>query len=774
MNKFYYVFKLLLRDKVGNLIKVVSLGLGLAMSILLFSRVVYEQSFDTCFKEYDRIYQLWEIFTINGERKGPIEMNMGPVAGALLTNFPEEVEATTSTFRGYNDPCYRGDQRFTDLNILIADSLFFQTMGIEVLRGDAVSELQQVDVAFLSASTAKRIFGEEDPIGQHISYNQSYDFTVRGIFADVPDNTTVHPDVVVSFPTRWSRNQGNYSWHGGDSYYSYARLRPGVDVERLNQRFDEAIHTKYLSPKFLAQLDYTIFVAPLRDTYRNYPEVKRMRTTLSIMGFAILFIAALNYALIAIASLSRRAKMIGVQKCSGASGTRIFGMFLLETAILIGLALIFMRVLLYDFKDFVEETASTSLENLFAWERMWVPAATVGLLFLIGGVIPGRLFAQIPVSQVFRRYTEGKKGWKRPLLCVQFAGVAFISGLMVMVAAQYHYVMNKDMGFSTERIAINSWLKTFSQPNEADNLRVFFQNLPYVEGVAGSLSNPFDGYSGAVVNDGSPTTMHTKYDRLSENYFELMGMTLLEGRPMREPGEAVVNETFVAKKQWGNAAIGQVFKADNETFKVVGVMKDFVIGGFYEPPYPFVAATYGPDVLGPTLSVKLKEPFAENLAKLNQEMQTAYPDLYINFQSMEAQKEQLYKSVRIFRNAATVASIVMFFVMLMGLIGYTADEVQRRSKEIAIRKVNGAEAIDILRLLTRDVLVVALPSVLVGVGLAAYVNALWVDSFTEKVSVSWAAYGLVAIANLAMIVGCVLWKSWHIANENPTISLKNE
>ena len=773
MKQLHYVFKLLLRDKGGNLIKVISLGLGLAMSILLFSRVVYEQSFDTCFKEYDRIYQFWEIFTIGGERRGPFETNMGPTAGALLTNFPEEVEAATSTFRGWSDPFYRGDKRFTDLNILIADSLFFQTMGIEVLRGDAVSELQQVDVAFLSASTAKRIFGEEDPIGQHISYNQRYDLTVRGIFADVPDNTTVHPAVVVSFPTMWSRKLGNYSWRGGDSYHSYARLRPGVDVERLNQRYDELVHTKYLS-KLPEGTNWLTYVAPLRDTYRNYPEVKRMRTTLSIMGFAILFIAALNYALIAIASLSRRAKMIGVHKCSGASSARIFGMFLLETAILISLALLFMRVLLYDFQDFVEETASTSLENLFAWERMWVPALTVGLLFLIGGVIPGRLFAQIPVSQVFRRYTEGKKGWKRPLLCVQFAGVAFISGLMVMVAAQYHYVMNKDMGFSTERIAINSWLKFFSQPNEADNLRVFFRNLPYVEEVTGSLNDPFDGYSGAVVEDGSQSNMHTKYDRLSENYFALMGMTLLEGRPMREPDEAVVNETFVEKKRWGNEAIGKVFEADGETFKVVGVMKDFVVGGFYEPPYPFVAITYGPNIIGPTLSVKLKEPFAENLAKLNQEMQTAYPDLYINFQSLEAKKEKFYKSVRIFRNAATVASIVMFFVMLMGLIGYTADEVQRRSKEIAIRKVNGAEAMDILRLLTRDVLVVALPSVLVGVGIAAYVNALWVDSFTEKVSVSWAAYGLVAIVNLAMIVGCVLWKSWHIANENPTVSLKNE
>ena len=107
MKQLHYVFKLLLRDKGGNLIKVISLGLGLAMSILLFSRVVYEQSFDTCFKEYDRIYQLWEIFTIGGERRGPFETNMGPTAGALLTNFPEEVEAATSTFRGWSDPFYR-------------------------------------------------------------------------------------------------------------------------------------------------------------------------------------------------------------------------------------------------------------------------------------------------------------------------------------------------------------------------------------------------------------------------------------------------------------------------------------------------------------------------------------------------------------------------------------------------------------------------------------------------------------------------------------------
>ena len=116
----------------------------------------------------------------------------------------------------------------------------------------------------------------------------------------------------------------------------------------------------------------------------------------------------------------------------------------------------------------------------------------------------------------------------------------------------------------------------------------------------------------------------------------------------------------------------------------------------------------------------------------------------------------------------------MFFVMLMGLIGYTTDEVRRRSKEIAIRKVNGSEATGILELLVKDVLYVAVVAVLIGVVAAWYVNGMWMDLFAEHVPLSWAAYLLIAIANLAVIVACVLWKSWKIANENPVNSIKSE
>ena len=134
---------------------------------------------------------------------------------------------------------------------------------------------------------------------------------------------------------------------------------------------------------------------------------------------------------------------------------------------------------------------------------------------------------------------------------------------------------------------------------------------------------------------------------------------------------------------------------------------------------------------------------------------------------MDEAMQTMYNPVRVFRNATAVAGVVMFFIMLMGLLGYTADEVQRRSKEIAIRKVNGAEASSILRLLGRDVLYVAVPAVVIGIAASWYVNTLWMDMFTAQASMSAVVYILIGVAVLAVIIGCVLWKSWRIAGENP-------
>ncbi len=767
MRQIHYVIQTLLRGKGSIPFKVISLGLGLAMSILLFARVAYEQSYDTCFRDYDRIYQVWSQFVMNGEKLEPQTMNMGPLAGAILESFPKEVEMATCTNRYLSSlPLFYGNHSFRERH-LCADSLFFQTMGIEVLSGNPVQDLQQPNVIYLSKSLAERMFGGEEPIGKVISYNHERDLTVRGTFADLPDNTTVGADAVISLPPAWAATQANYSWNGGDSYCQYVRLRPGVDVDDLNTRMEK------MAEKYLPERDswsYSAWVKPLRDTFRQQDDVRRMFTIMLTLGLSILFITALNYALISISSLSRRAKMVGVHKCSGASGEGIFGMFMLETLMVVALALGVMSLLLWGFRDFVEDTAATKLTNLFEGSRLWVPATTVGVLLLVGGVLPGRLFARIPVTQVFRRYTEGKKGWKRPLLFVQFAGVAFICGLMCMVMMQYHFVMSKDMGFSTERVAIASL--SFEEA-ERENAYNFFRSLPYVEDLSSAYGNPLGGYSGCfITGENGESLFSARFDACMPNYYDLMGMKLKEGRLPRDNSEVVVNETFVSLMKWGKEALGRTVHTMGETVTVTGVLKDFQINGFYAEPMPYIG--FMTRQFNINLHFLLKEPFAENLQRLTKDAAEAFPDKTFDFTSMEKFMQTMYNPVRVFRNATAVAGVVMFFIMLMGLLGYTADEVQRRSKEIAIRKVNGAEASSILRLLGRDVLYVALPAVVIGGAASWYVNSLWMDMFSAQASMSAAVYVLIGVAVLAVITGCVLWKSWRIANENPVLSIKSE
>lgn len=288
MKQLYYVIRTLLRGRGSNIIKVISLGLGLTMSILLFSRVAFEQSYDTCYEDYDNLYQIFSIFSADGEQFEPQKANCGPVAGAILENFPQEVESATSIAYFLGAPLYNGSVRF-DAKTLLADSLFFRTMGIEVLSGNPEKELMQPDVIFLADRLARKIFGDENPIGKVLNYNKEMQFTVKGTYADLPANATMRPEGVVSMPTSWNRGWGNYSWRGGDSYYEYIRFRPGADKEVVNARLDAMIQ-KYRPEEDKKAYGYTAFVKPIRDVYRNEDQVKRMDTIMSILALAILLL----------------------------------------------------------------------------------------------------------------------------------------------------------------------------------------------------------------------------------------------------------------------------------------------------------------------------------------------------------------------------------------------------------------------------------------------------------------------------------------------------
>lgn len=255
----------------------------------------------------------------------------------------------------------------------------------------------------------------------------------------------------------------------------------------------------------------------------------------------------------------------------------------------------------------------------------------------------------------------------------------------------------------------------------------------------------------------------------------LMKIPLLEGQPLKGDGDILVNESFVSKRGWTDAAIGKYIYDDegNLKGKIVGVTRDFMVNSFFTPQLPVIM--FGSDRMSYcNFTVRVSELTPEYLREMNDKIAELFPNEDVGFTVLKTIIESQYEGTRHFRDGVFVASIAILLITLMGLLGYITDEMHRRSKEIAIRKVNGATAPNILRLLSKDVLITAFPAILLGVIASRVVGESWLRQFADKIPLTVFIFISTALLVLAIIWGCVILKSWNIANENPVRSIKNE
>ncbi len=516
-------------------------------------------------------------------------------------------------------------------------------------------------------------------------------------------------------------------------------------------------------------------VLPIHKVYHSYPDSTRRLVILGVLGFSIFFVSILNYVLRAVAAISRRAKLVGVHKCSGADGWHILSMFLWETGLLVTASILCGGVLLWLLREQVEELLGSRLTDLFTWQTLDVPLGTVLLLFLMAGVVPGRIYARIPVTQVFRRYTDGKRSWKRGLLTVQFIGVSFIGGLLLTTVWQYHDLMTRSVGFHAEGLAVGT---VTGDIRRAQGVADAIRREPYVEAVAGSgslFTGPLQHLSAA----GQPGQLHLPPAlHANREGFPPGHRPPTAGRPLaaasgrsrggpQDSGDAEVGR----HRHRSQAAHRPLLAGLEEPAIVTGVVENVRNMGF------FASQTCTAFILNDrvrTFNVRLKAPLDENLKRLNAFIKSTYPDLSLEFTTYQDIRREQNASVSTFRNTVWVTTACIILIVLMGLIGYVSDETQRRSKEIAVRKVNGAEASDILRLLSVDILKIAVLAVAAGMAVAWYVSGQWMQQFADSHLLSVVWYVLLALLLLVLVVAVVVLKAWRIANENPVLSIKSE
>ena len=792
MKNFYISFRTLFKKGRHNDIKILSLGVGLAMGLVLIAKVCFELSYDNFYPESDRIFAIQENFSIGDKSNDGFPCVSGGVAPGMKAEIPGVVAATRCERTGEMVMKTPDNKKYTAI-FMLADSCFYDVLPREMLVGNARETLSRPLYALVSEEMAGKINPDgADVIGKtfEVQTFPGVQITVGGVFKDVPKNTHLYYDVLVSLSTfkaitGWSKDD---QWLGGDSFNAYVLLQPGLSADDMLQPMAEMLDRHVDSKKLKEQgMTYSIFLRPLGELYASSPATKRMAVMLTAIAFAILFAALMNYVLLVISSMVTRSKDVAIHKCYGATGWNITDMIFSEAFLNLLISVVFSTLLVFGFRRIVEELLGTSLSSLFTPDTLMILLGVCVLVFLVAGLLPSQLFARIPVALVFRSYTNSRRSWKKALLFIQFVAVGFLVCLLIVIGWQYSFMVNDNPGYSYERLAFCN-LEGVSQSSRKalmDEIR----KQGEVEDVTTCYELPaFSGTGDIVYRPGSEDAVAHFRDLYgtNANFVSLLEMKVIEGQAFDESYSDSMQLVMVSRQmatelanafQWKDGVVGKKLDigghGTDDPFTVVGVYDDVRMGRIDQEGMVNSAIFFSKRA-EQTLVVKFRERNAENLAHINNVIKEFLPDREINLIDYRFSLTKLYDTSRIFRDSVMAGGIITLIIALIGLIGYINDETNRRGKEIAVRKINGATERDILRLISSDIVWMALPAILIGAGASWFASEKWLQQFSEKIPMNAGLFLTGSVVVLAVILLTVVYRTWMVANANPVLSLKSE
>lgn len=793
MKNFSMALRSLLKKGRNNGIKILALAVGLALGLVLIAKVCFEQSYDSFYPDNDRVYQVNSGLNRDGKKDSWGQVS-GAIAPGMKAEIPEVQYATRYTrFGERNELIVTPEKQYYTATILLTDTSFFDIFPRPILVGDPKDILARPGYVMISRSLAEKMGGVSEIVGKTFvrDVDRNTPQTIGGVFEDIPENSHLRYDVVGSLAVmpEWSTT----NWMGNDRYIAYVKLVPGTDPEQLTpaiRRMQERNQDMEALKNAGVDLFYTI--SPLQDIHNNNKEVKDMNTMLLFLATILIVIAVLNYILVVISTLIGRSKEVAVHKCYGASGKNILGMILSESLLHLLLALLLGAFLILVCKGKVEGLLSVSLSALFTLPTLTILLGICAIVFGVTCLVPTWLFLRVPVASAFRSVKESKRYWKLCLLFVQFVATSYLVALLITIDRQYDKMITSDPGYTYENLIFCNTRGVADQQRERamDELR----RLPEVAVVSISCELPFSYPSGNnVFLPGDDKELFNIADMYSvgDHYFDVMEIPVIEGETFRE-GESNDDKIMVSRKfvdtmaktvGWTGSAIGKGImmtehSRGNKVFTICGIYEDFRIGSIKGPDTRASVFFYDSKprylITPENILIKMHTLTSDNVRKVNDILTKSMPDKVVEASVYKMNMAEQYQSDRDFRDSIFISGIVALIIALIGLLGYTADETNRRGREIAIRKVNGATAISILRMISRDISWVAIPALGIGV-MIAYISASgWLEKFSERIHLSSFLFIGAALLVYCIIISCVLLRAWKVANENPVENLKSE
>ena len=580
MNTLNYSFRYLANRRGNTLARFVSISLGLLVALLIFSYVGFNLSYDRCFPDRDRIYKVWQSSPkIGYESQVPL-----PLAEEMAAEIPQieavfEGSINGSPYFEYNDHTIE-TKGCLDMQV---ESNFFDTFGVEIISGDP-KLLYVWGNIMISERMARQIFGKSDPVGKELYIDewgyQKVRKVVCGVYKTLPANTSLGEFDYMRFrPIREAaRNSGyeNISYWGLKTNL-YFKLREGARIEDVERNLAEICkrHKEYIDAT-----DISYHLVPLKDNYFMDNNIRKTQLLLSMVGILALAVACLNYVLLSISSLAERSRTIAMLRCHGAQKRDIFKMFSLETILIVGAAIVWTAFMIWCLDKEIFSLTGYHNDVLFAWERIWIPLVVCLVAFLLSGLIPALLFANVKLSRAFRGGSDSYRFWKRGLLFVQMTCTITAVIFLAVCLRQMHYVQTVDKGYNVDNIYSSIFAGTsyanLASARDAIKQQSCVEEVAFHSPIYSIVSN-FKNFSHTYYVDDSNefrfvVTMMPGDYTLSD----MLKIPLVEGRMFAEDeieqgknlpiSKVLINETFKKMMGLNESPVGKIFRLGDDNY----------------------------------------------------------------------------------------------------------------------------------------------------------------------------------------------------------------
>jgi len=788
-NYFKIAFRNLIRNKLYSLINIFGLAIGMALSIMMFLYVYNELTYDN-FHEHKKSIYLMELQSDDVDEGTSISAiataGYGP---ELLKDIPEVEEMVR-----FSNP-RAGFIRFENKNyevknVMYADSSVFNIFTFPLVNGNPKTSLKEPFTIVLSESTAEKIFGNTNPVGEFVRYNNEFNLLVTGIVKDPPENSQIKFKALISFSTLYEIPNAYLGVDGGHSYYTYIKLHKETSIERMTERLpafmEEKINYKYreygsVLSLIFEPLDRIHLYSKVSEDLPTSGDLEKIYS-LSGIAFFILLIACINFINLSTARSIKRAKEVGVRKVVGATKTKLILQFLGESFLLSFISLLVALIIIEIFQPVFNNMVHSNL-SLYGQSNVNIFLGLViiaGLTGLAAGSLPAFYISGFrPVTILkggFYSY-KGKPQLRKVLVFVQFFITAVLIVSTITFFVQLNFLNNKELGFDKENIVLIK-LTSETAMKKSEVLKNELRNLPDVHHVAASTNSPGSGLTmNGYLPEGLKNPIMIHVIDVDYDYLDLMGLEIVKGRNFSkdfgtDQTAFIINETLAKQLNWENP-IGKYINRSGK-HNVIGVVKDFHFAPLHKEIKPLLI-TVNPFSYYYMLSVKISSGTEdETIKSIESAWKRLFPDEPFEYAFLDKRIESNYSGVAQRGKSFIYFSIIAIILAGLGLFGQTVFSTEQRTKEIGIRRVFGAEVSKIISTLTGDIIKIVIVANVVALPIAWYVNEKWLQAFAFHINFPWYALLFTLIFCLTLVYLTVSFQAYRAAMKNPVEALRYE